>query len=304
MAASGRSLREAEQADQEWAKEMGRPTWAQITRREFVPGPRTFEVRKAAEEALRRELPLDATLPAVAREVHRMAGDPSVTLDQLSGTLARDPFMAAQLVALANSPFYRPRNGSIQGVREAVQRVGIDGVRTSILLPALKSRLLRGAETARLWSHGNEVATLCPFVAGLAGVKPEAAHLAGLLHDAGRLFLTQLSSILPGGAGPLTPAAIDSLHEWAGSALLERWGLPRPIVEAAGNHHHPERVQDEEGRRLTYTVALCDALVRGAEAAIEEDPSRIEYVVPLGLPPTPMRSLLRRVPELIAEARL
>lgn len=299
------SSRDDEAADAEWLRQVGasqeRRTYS--WRLEPASGPVLMEVRKAAQVVLAAEKPIDATLPAVAREVYRLAGDPTVSLECLATTIERDPLMAAHLVALANSAYYRPRSRGIESVKEAAQRVGVDGIRTSIIMPLLGARLVRDEASAQLWSHANEVAAACPFVAGLAGVKPETAHLAGLLHDAGRMITRVDAARLEAQFGTAATKAATAIHEEIGAALLSKWGLPASICEAVGLHHHPPEHPNTDGERLANVVALVDTLVRGLERGVEADPTELPFCAALGLRPTPIRALVARLPELVSEAR-
>ena len=301
----GWASRDDEAADAEWRQQVEADqdrrgyAWAL----EPVTGPVLLEVRKAAAKVLESEKPIDATLPAVAREIYRLAGDPTVSLVTLASMIDRDPLMAAQLVALANSAFYRPRNRAIESVSEAAQRVGVDGIRTSILMPLLGARLVRDEASSRLWSHSNEIAAVCPFVAGLAGLKPESAHLAGLLHDAGRLVTGTDSRRIEAQFGPAARAAASYVHEEVGAAVLSKWGLPASICEAVSRHHNPPPRPETDGARLAHVVALVDTLVRGLERGVEADAGMLPFCAALGLKPTPVRALAQRLPDLIAEAR-
>ena len=101
---------------------------------------------------------------------------------------------------------------------------------------------------AELHSHAVSVAGLAAALARRSGHDHDAAHLAGLLHDIGKVVLpmvfreARIATALDGAACGVRRAerernrlGID--HAAAGAALAEAWGLPEPIVAAVRHHH-------------------------------------------------------------------
>lgn len=108
------------------------------------------------------------------------------------------------------------------------------------------------------------------------GANPDEAYWAGLLHDLGKLALHTLNAesyariIRAAEHGEDTLVALERRefgidHAAAGKHLLERWGAPRPIVDAAWLHHHPLDALNP----AHFPVSLIDVVVLGSALAHE-----------------------------------
>jgi putative nucleotidyltransferase with HDIG domain len=148
------------------------------------------------------------------------------------------------------------------GARSGRSAVGVDEQRVvEELLCALRER---DPESAR---HAAGVARFSRSIAEAAGLPEDqlrAAHVAGLLHDLGRL---SLSDVALGSAGSL------SEHEWAairrhpevGAAMARSLGLSEPVVEAIAAHHerpdgrgYPRGLAGEAIPVLARVVAVAE----------------------------------------------
>ena len=256
-----------------------------------------------ALKRLELEEPIDATLPRVAREVTRLCADPDASVQKISRLLEQDPAMAAHALAMANSAFYAGRFGSIELVSDAVLRLGTQGIRTAILAPRIKSRLVSDPVSQSLWTHSVAVSAVTPYVAALARVQVEGAQLAGLLHDLGRMVLWMDARTLQTlyTAEALRGAA-DELHEEVGQTLLERWRLPEVVTLAVGQHHHPPFVALTEAERIAHAVCIADALVGHVEQQTTPDFEEFSSIASLALRPKHIETLWTRVPGMVQEA--
>jgi putative nucleotidyltransferase with HDIG domain len=211
--------------------------------------------------------------PPVVAQLMQLISDPMVGAEQIGSTLSRDPTLVAELLRVANSPFYG-RRGKVSNLASAVMVLGFHALRN--LVVALSTREIYGPFDGlprSLWEHANAVAVVAGAVAKRVGmVSAEDAFAGGLLHDLGMLLLHNSD---PGRYAALLAAAphLDALaeverREWgfdhseAGAAFAVHWGLPERMVQLIGAVHHLDRVMDEsEGiKRLVACVALGDGL--------------------------------------------
>lgn len=184
-------------------------------------------------------------LPSAAREAMAVCDDPRAGAGDLARVCERDLAVAPALLRYANSVFFaRPGQSPAASVREAVDRVGVAGVR-SVLVDVTVAALLCGPKsrhaglTAQLWAHGQRTAALARAVAPALGAPPERAYVAGLLHDVGKLVLLDRAGE-PGVAGLSWPAlrgALLQLHEPLGGLAVVRWGLGEDVAVAVATHH-------------------------------------------------------------------
>jgi putative nucleotidyltransferase with HDIG domain len=204
---------------------------------------------RAAESVLQRidanDLGLPA-MPAVAVRCLETLSRPDFSISDLAKSIETDPLMAARVVRLANSAG-RATLEPARSVLQAVMRLGSDELRSFILevaaRPIFESHDRVIGELGRaLWSHSVAVALLSRAVIRRAGHQhPEAAYLAGLLHDIGKPLMA--SMLLDAERRLynvrtrtwLFPATwlglIARTHRSLGLALGKSWRLPELVVQ-------------------------------------------------------------------------
>jgi putative nucleotidyltransferase with HDIG domain len=192
-----------------------------------------------------QHLPLfTGTAVQLVRSVER----DDVTGAELSRLIATDAALVVELLRLVNASFYG-LSKKIGTVSEAIAILGLDLVRRTVASAVLKRPLfayLHDTAAARaFWRHELICAALARHLARGADANGELAYMAGLLHDVGRLVMLMR---FPDQTGILVPAGGDNdgiegeratfgfTHAEVGAALLEAWGLPAPIVQAAHLH--------------------------------------------------------------------
>jgi diguanylate cyclase (GGDEF)-like protein/putative nucleotidyltransferase with HDIG domain len=194
-------------------------------------------------------------LPVMDRSVQRLLAliddeesETSAVVEALEG----DPTLAANMLRLANSA-WAGRPVRAKTLRQALTLVGRKETRR-LCLEAITFRFFERApgngRTSRgqLHIHAVSVATVAATAARLAGIPPELPHLAGLLHDCGKLVLPmafgeeimdEIAAVSP--SGPARAAAewerLGVDHACAGALLAEQSGLPEQLVAAIAWHH-------------------------------------------------------------------
>ncbi|MBA1146270.1 HDOD domain-containing protein [Ectothiorhodospiraceae bacterium WFHF3C12] len=189
-------------------------------------------------------------LPYVAHEILLALHSEEASVDHISEVLGREPGLTARIVALANAASFA-RQRTVYSIDEAVLRLGLDRVRVlsaSLLLaqqfdtgrcPAFRPDVYWLSAVGTAFATGRLSRHLQP------PVDPEAAYLAGLLHNIGLLLLAHVfpaetDRILrahdPAADGSLAEAlrgALGSDHHQAGAMLLEAWALPEAVASTA-----------------------------------------------------------------------
>jgi len=211
--------------------------------------------------------------PPVVTDLMSAMADPMVGAEQIAAVIARDPTLVAQLLRVANSPFYG-RRGQVASVEAAVMTLGFHAVRN--LVVALSTRGVYGefaGLTRALWDHANAVAQVSGAIAKHVGrVSVEDALAAGLLHDLGMVLLLradeagytalveEVPDVIALAAAERERFGFD--HGDAGAAVVLHWSLPESLVAVVGAIHCLERVAEDEVNiaRLAACITLADGL--------------------------------------------
>jgi len=240
------------------------------------------------------ELPV---LDATVRQLLTLLDDPNSSTAQAVGLIEQDPEFAAQLLRLANSAYYA-RRSTWKTVRQALAAVG----RAAAARLCLESATFRFLERApgngsasrgQLHVHAVTVAMLASETARRAGIDIESAHLAGLLHDFGKLVmplafgeepLDDLARAYPYGIQRATEEwerfGIDHAH--AGALYTRECGLDAEVCTAIA-YHHGGRSGVRVPSRLAAAVQIAEMLA-GVLNGAAPDWTLIEEAMPhLGL---------------------
>lgn len=222
-----------------------------------VPAVDLAQVREVV-----KKLPV---FPAVAIQAMKVAQNPNAGAGHVEAIVGSDPVLAGEVLRAANSPLYSPAM-PIRSIRQAVVQMGLLEC-CRILASAAFRPLFQSPLVRPLWNHSLEVAKLSEALARTTGkADPEEAFLAGLVHDIGRLALWKLPSKLTTQYAALTEAGCEPMfaetllasfdHTVAGREVMERWNLPKHMVEAVELHHQPERC-DSILTQVLYLAEHC-----------------------------------------------
>ena len=178
--------------------------------------------------------------------------DPLANLDRVAQVVGLEPLISSKLLRLANSVSYNPSGKTMSDLPTAIARLGFDVVRTTSLAVAmdqmLKSRNLANFDQIgqSTWEHSIQVSAIARVLARRLGrINPDAAMLAGLVHDIGIFYLLYRAAEYPEYRRDL-PATFELLrgwHESIGESLLHSLGLPQSITDAIRDHHQLQSIQ-------------------------------------------------------------
>lgn len=185
-------------------------------------------------------------LPAVALQVHALSRRHDATPQSILPVLERDPMLAADVLRRASGADMAGRHPP-KSLRDAAMRLGTRGLGAFVLEVALNGRIFRvpGLEEPmrELQRHSTVVAAAARAVAQHAGVDdPDAAELAGLLHDVGvAAGLHVLGGVV--GNGPVPSEILAQMVLGYGAEASEivasSWTLPPEIASAVSHHADP-----------------------------------------------------------------
>ena len=200
-----------------------------------------------------------AQLPVMDRAVQRVLAltqDEQCELGQLVTALEADPALAVNLLRYANSA-YVGRPIQAKTVRQAVVMIGRQATR-QLCLEAVTFRFFESApgngrmSRGQMHVHAVAVARVAAATATMVSISPDLPHLAGLLHDCGKLVMPvafgeeamdEIAAVHPSGV-VRSKAEWDRFgidHAYAGALLAEQSGLDDELVAGIAWHHGGQR---------------------------------------------------------------
>jgi len=229
-------------------------------------------------------------LPAPRARALVLLMNPDAPLDGYIAIVEGDPSLTLSVLRAANSAASWPVQ-PVRSAREAVIRLGLAQVRQIVTAAVLRSEFDRvdgaGIDADELWRHLLGSAVLCEAGAP-AGIAPEAAFLAGMLHNIGRLVMAVQSPsryrqvVDAAQSGIDASAAERSLfgtdHAAFGARICERWQLPQEVTAVVGGHHagatDPLSLTLSQARAIIGGLGIGDGVHRPdqRDPAMEEHP--------------------------------
>ncbi|MGE0481061.1 MAG: HDOD domain-containing protein [Phycisphaerae bacterium] len=258
------------------------------------------ETRRVVSALERMPAPSDTVRELLARLENQSSSFASV-----AEVIERDGGLTAKLLHLANSAFF----GSTKRVTRVVDAVGRLGLRTIKHLAVtsqLYDRLVTPAPAVqeyagRLWSRSADLASRSRATATALEFPPsslDAAYLAGLLCEIGRLVLTwhlgedylrlvRQSTETGVSLAELEQATLGSSQSAIGGYLLALWAFDREVVEAVTYVAHPRDSATTHADALAALhLTLCDDAAGAAANGVVRDAAFVErFAQPGGSPP-------------------
>ncbi len=230
-----------------------------------------------------------------------------VSAVELSRLISTDAALSAHLLRIVNSSYYGlPRR--IGTVSDALAVLGLDLVRRTVTAAVLQRPLfayLHDTEVARaFWRHELQCAALARHLAPRLGADGESTYMAGLLHDVGRLVMlmqfpdrTEMLLHRHDDARGLEHerALFGFDHAQVGGALLESWGLPGHIVQAA-HEHADESEPDEPGAACVWRANVIAHEMDEYQLQADPDDDQVQpWMESIDLSPKAYRKILDEI---------
>lgn len=208
---------------------------SELTRENSDVAQVEMELEKRLQQHNLDELPRQPlTLPMLMRAL----SDQDITRKEITDIILEDPALTDQLLQVANSPFFRPGDQTIESVDQAVFILGIEGIRSvisaAILRPMMAARNSHEALFAqRVWRWGLSSARAAELIARLQGKDASAYFMVGLLPALAYLTLYRETQRLYRSAlaGPGVPPAVVyralKRFDWqTAQRIADHWKLP------------------------------------------------------------------------------
>jgi putative nucleotidyltransferase with HDIG domain len=215
------------------------------------------------------------TLPTILFEVNRLLEDINTSAKMLGETIGKDQSMVVKILKLVNSAFYGFRS-RVSDISNALVLLGFNTVRNSIISVSIIEAFsgkndLEGFDITEFWKHSIAVAVTSKQLAEKCRVEaPDNCFVAGLLHDIGKLVLSQYFPDLftkvwiTAQKENLTfyeaeKKEISVKHPMIGSFLAKRWQFPDHLVDAVKCHHAVRK--SVSNYELLLIVYVADIIV-------------------------------------------
>ncbi|MHB1307736.1 MAG: HDOD domain-containing protein [Limisphaerales bacterium] len=222
------------------------------------------------------------TPPRLYVELSELLQSPETGLEDIAAAVERNPDLTSRVLKLVNSGFFG-LGQPVSNLLQALGYVGMEVLKGLVLaLQTFHPYTLHhppGINVEEVWQHSVRVAGLAREIARLESGPADAAFVAGLLHDIGKLVFalncpeeylaaTRLTGEL---SLPLVEAeekVFGCHHADLAGYLLGLWGLPPEVVEAIALHHDLEIVEERTEFTALTAVHVANACANAQPEAI------------------------------------
>ncbi len=193
------------------------------------------------------------TLPNIVLKVNNLLKDHDSSIKELGKTIEKDQAMVTNILRLVNSTFYGFRS-KIRNISHAIIILGFNNVRNALVSVSIiksfsEKKGFEGFEIKDFWKHSIAVAVISKYLSEESKLdSPDDCFVAGLLHDIGKVVLSQYFTELFGlvwksiqvdglsfyeAEKELLPAN----HVQIGAYLAKKWQFPTSLIESITYHH-------------------------------------------------------------------
>lgn len=236
----------------------------------WLDDPEIHAEVESAREVLQRDLDkavMCRPIPKIAMQI--LEASRQFDLKTVVSLVEIEPAYCVNLLTLANSPLYG-HTREISSVQQAIVLIGFNNLNKLILSMAAKDVFTsdsgNDAQMA-VYEHSLACAAIGQTLASRHrdAVDTNAAFLAGMLHDVGKLVLFDLA---PQATRKLQSMSHDGAHVRVENQLFgtdhtslgcrigETWALPRVITDSILQHHSPHSEVDS----IPAMIALANQL--------------------------------------------
>lgn len=186
-------------------------------------------------------------LPQVLLKILEICNRDETDRDELIRVISSDAGLTARLMQLLNSAWVN-MNKEIQSIESAILYLGIPSIKNlaisiSVLQVFDSEKSLCDFNMNTFWYHSFKCAMLAKKMAGLtAGINPDEAFLAGLMHDIGKLILIvnyheKYLDLLKEAEDDLHLAVLeqknfDLTHSEVGWWLCQQWNFSQMVSDS------------------------------------------------------------------------
>jgi len=193
------------------------------------------------------------TLPNIVIKVNKLLQDYDTSIKKLSKIIEKDQAMVTKILKLVNSTFYGLRS-RIRNIPHAVIVLGFNTIRNAVVSVSIiktfsKEETFEGFDITEFWKHSIGVAVTSRYLSEQTRLdSPDDCFVSGLLHDIGKVVLSQYFTELFGLVwksvkedGLSFYEAEQKLlpvnHAQIGGYLTKKWQFPVSLIDNITYHH-------------------------------------------------------------------
>jgi putative nucleotidyltransferase with HDIG domain len=193
------------------------------------------------------------TLPNIVLKVNNLLKDQNSSIKELGKTIETDQAMVTKILRLVNSTFYGFRS-KIRNIPHAIIILGFNNVRNALVSVSIiksfsEKKGFEGFEMKDFWRHSIAVAVISKYLSEETKLDaPDDCFVAGLLHDVGKVVLSQYftelfglvwKSIQEDGLSfyEAEKELLPANHVQIGAYLAKKWKFPASLIESMTYHH-------------------------------------------------------------------
>ncbi|UCH00512.1 MAG: HDOD domain-containing protein [Deltaproteobacteria bacterium] len=193
------------------------------------------------------------SLPNIVIKVNQMLQDQETSIKELGKIIETDQAMVSKILRLVNSAFYGFRS-KIRNIPHAIIILGFNNVRNAVVSVSIiktfsGKKHFEGFEIAEFWRHSVAVAVLSRYLSEQTRLdSPDDCFVAGLLHDIGKVVLSQhftaffglvWKSVKEDGSSfyEAEKKLLPVNHAQIGAHLAKKWRFPVSLIDSITYHH-------------------------------------------------------------------
>lgn len=231
------------------------------------------------------------TLPSVALEVLSLAHQADVSIQSIAECIHRDPPLAAKVLRMSNSVFYRRGDRKVETLHHAIIFLGlaeIINITTSLsVFSALKSRKAQEVSVREsFWDHSVATGLIARHIDKKLGMRTMGREfVAGLLHDIGKIILDQYFhqefiaayNMSIEKDRPIYETEMElcgTNHMEVGFFIAQKWNLPSYLADVILWHHQPSHASSRE---MAALISIANLLAKASQLSCGGD--RMSFIL-------------------------
>jgi len=212
--------------------------------------------------------------PTVVTQLTTLLNKENVGSHELATVAQTDQAFTAKILKLVNSPFYGFTR-QVSSVEEAITMIGLEAVHHLLLTLSFLNIFKADKDVLdinQFWLHSLGVGIIAKeLLKNESKETKNAAYLAGILHDIGRLVFYQVDPKKYIAFYDKGTSVIDleketkwfnHNHQKIGAMLGKKWIFPNNIINAIETHHEPDSENENESI-LVHAVHIADIICHG-----------------------------------------